>query len=578
MGVDRLLRGWLSSLFLSLSAFRAPILGPVHSVTPDPAAEANELRRELARAEADLAAKNRSIALASHELRTPLNGILGMMDLLSHTSLSAEQTSYVHAARTSATALLALVDDMLDVGKMAAGHWSLKPQPVAVEALVEEVVELLAPRAQAKGLELAAHVAAQVPESVSADPDRLTRILTNLIGNAIKFTDRGGVAIDVSLERQTETDVTLAFRVRDSGIGIPTADQSRIFGEYEQAGAGISQRPAGTGLGLAISRTIARAMGGDITLESAPGEGSVFCFEVALPTLGASMSAAWPCASSHILLISNKSIEPPLLMRRLFDLGASVELARSSDAAHESLASRRPIDAILFDHDGSLDAAEFMATVQPRPPVAVMLAPADRNALDRLRDSGVKAHLVKPMRTASLTKVIAAMLSGETVAAPSMAAEVVRPEPARETSELKILLADDNDINLLLGQSVLRSLGHASDVVRNGILAVARAVEAIWLGHPYDVILMDLHMPELDGFAAIAAIRKDEKLSDHRSLIIALTADTTEHTSLKAIDAGADLALTKPIQHRLLGDALEGALTSRRLQGSSTQKWRRPAT
>ncbi len=562
---------FFSAITRVLRAYRTAIVrvgsaasGQVCQARAEESADPHDLRRKLAQAEAELATRRRSIAMTSHELRTPLNGILGMADLLVQTSLSAEQTSYVQAVRTSATALLSLVDDMLDAGKIEAGHWSPKPQPVAIEALVEEVVELLAPRAQAKGLELAAHVAAHVPEIVSADPDHLIRILTNLTGNAIKFTDHGGVAIDVSVERDDGAFVTLALRVHDSGIGISPDDQIRIFGEYEQAHAVSLSRPGGTGLGLSISRAVAQAMGGDITLESTPGSGSVFCFRVTLPVLRAASPAGRVFVGRHILLISDKTIEPPVLMRRLFDLGASVELARTLEAARAGLIAGRPVDAILYDYGESHDILDFKTIVsEPHPPIAVMVAPADRHALDRLRESGVKAHLVKPMRTGSLIKVISAMISGETAVQLSAQQLVpVKPSPVNSANILMkptVLLADDNDINLLLGQSMLGSLGYTSDTARDGARAVARAIEAIDAARPYDIILMDLHMPEMDGFEAIAAIRNKEQSSDGRSFIIALTADITEKTSMRAIESGADLAMTKPIQKQLLVEAFEKA-------------------
>ncbi len=522
------------------------------------------LRERLAIAETELAAKTRLIALTSHELRTPLNGILGMADLLSRTSLTPEQASYVEAVTTSASSLLALVDDMLDAGRIAAGRWSPRLQPVAVEALIEEVIELLAPRAQGKGLELAAHVAAQVPETVSADPDQIIRILMNLIGNAIKFTQRGGVVIDVSVEAQTPLTATLAMRVRDSGDGISAEHRSRIFGEYERADTGVAAKQAGTGLGLAISRTIARAMSGDVILEHSSAEGSVFCLRVAVPVIRSSASAGHPFSRRRVLLVSDRSIEPPVLMRRLFDLGASVELAQTAQAARDILESGRTIDTILFDQSGGLDVVDFKASLDvPAPPIAVMLAPADRHALDRIRESGIRAHLIKPMRTKSLTKVMSKLLSGRELS-PGSIPVASRPEPSMSApADLKILLADDNDINILLGQSLLRSVGQTCEVANDGALAVTRATEAVRFGHPYDVILMDLHMPELDGFAAISAIREAEQPQPAGSLIVALTADSSEATARQAIAAGADLAMVKPIHREDLLHVLDRARTTR---------------
>ena len=449
------------------------------------------------------------------------------------------------------------MDTLLDVGKIAAGHWHLKPRPVAIETLVEEVIELLAPRAQAKGLELAAHVSLHVPDIVSVDPDQLSRILTNLIGNAIKFTEHGGVAIEVTAEPLMDASVTLEMRVRDSGVGITVDDQLRIFGEYQQAGDIVSRGVGGTGLGLAISRTIARMMGGDITLESTPAKGSVFYLRVDLPVLESLKHRERLLNGKHILLVSDRVIEPPLLMRRLFDLGASVELARDIPSAGAILATGRSIDVILLDHGQALDAASFRSHVVGKvPPIAVMLAPADRDALPGIRASGVEAHLVKPIRSGSLTKVISAMLSGDVIANLSPEA-VPAAEAIQQIKPLRILLADDNEINVLLGKSVLQSLGQSVETVGDGALAVSRAKEAFRLGQPFDVILMDLHMPVLDGFAAIAAIRAATQAAERKPFIVALTADTTEESSIRAIEFGADITLTKPFQQSTLAEILE---------------------
>ena len=522
--------------------------------------DVDRLVDRLAIAENALAEKTRSVALTSHELRTPLNGVLGMADLLMKTQLSPEQTSYVRAIDSSAKALLTLVDNMLDAGKIAAGYWHLDERSVSLEPLIEEVVELLAPRAQKKGLELAAHVSRQLPASVRVDPDQLTRILMNLTGNAIKFTEKGGVAIDVTSTQRDAEFARILICVRDTGIGIASADQTRIFGEYEQASTGSSPHPGGTGLGLAISRAMARAMGGDISLESVPGHGSVFTLSLELPVVLPTQTLQQPFLSRHLLLISDKMIEPPVLMRRLFDLGASVELVCSLEAAHKRLSEPGQFDAILFDHGDALDIAAFMDhAAEPLPPVAVLVAPAERSGLDQWRQRGIRAHLVKPIRTQSLIKVGVALLAGQSLSSRS------EPTPAkvRETVDrkkeqaLRILLVDDNEINVLLGTTVLQSLGYGCETASDGIKAIAMVQEANASASPFDIILMDLHMPDVDGFEATRAIRDMEQTGLHRSQIIALTADSTPDTSRRALEAGADHTLVKPFGQAELRDILE---------------------
>jgi len=516
------------------------------------ATDVKQMRQRLSLAERALQTQSQSIALTSHELRTPLNGIIGLTELLDGTPLRAEQRSYLDAIATSARALLTLVDDLLDEGKIAAGHWRVNPKPVAIAALVEEVVELLAPRAQAKGLELAAHVARHVPDTVSIDPNLLLRILMNLIGNAIKFTQRGGIAIDVSVGQTEPHAVELLISVSDTGIGIAPEDQARVFAAYEQA-----EQPTGdgTGLGLAISRTIAHALGGTLLLTSEPGNGSTFCFKVPVPRTGAETETVRPFSGRQILLVSDRLIEPGLLVRRLFDLGASVELARDLFDARERFAAGARFDALLIDYDQKLPAEDLLIIGGANhPPMAVMMTPADRMGLEKLRAYGVETYLVKPIRTTSLVKVLATLMDGETLSVSTDEA-VARPsakprEPHRPTEGLRILLADDNDINVLLARGQLQAFG-SLDIARNGAEAVALAMHAS--PTPYDVIIMDLHMPVMDGFTAIAAIRQSELTSGHRSYIVALTADVTQQSAAMAMAAGADATLTKPIDQARLG-------------------------
>ena len=545
--------------------------------------ENDRLRRALRDIEAANAAKSRFVALASHELRTPLHGILGMADLLERTSLSPEQASYVGAMRSSGSALLTLVDDVLDIGKIEAGRLDFTATAVALEPLLEEVVELLAPRAQAKGLELAAHVSTSVPASVMADAPHLARILMNLAGNAIKFTASGGVAIDMTAAPSPSADPgrrRLSIEVRDTGVGIAREDQERVFGEYEQAAGPGGAAWAGTGLGLAISRTIARTMGGDITLDSDVGAGSTFRFAVDLPVSGAALPPMRVLAGKRILILSTRTIEPPRLMRRLYDLGAMVQLVRTTDDAVHVVEGSEPPDAVLVDHGGAFDAGpalQRLAASRPDLPMAVLLTPGDRAHLGRLRAEGAMAHLIKPVRTASLIKVVEALTAGRPLALPAATTPLPAaaspspiaphsPEPVdpSEPEGLTVLLVDDNDINILLGRTHILALGHALDVARNGQEAVDLAVARLRGGRPYDIVLMDLHMPVMDGFAAIEAIRQAEVGTGLRTRVMALSADNTEATTGYALSAGVDATLVKPISQSDLARLLDETLAARR--------------
>lgn len=509
----------------------------------------------LADKDALLASRDRAIALASHELRTPLNGILGMTDLLQHTALTPEQTSYVRTIANSAAALVNLVDDMLDAGKMAAGHWRLRPRSVDLVAWIEEIAELLAPRAQSKGLELAAYVAANVPVRVEADPEQLTRIVMNLAGNAIKYTERGGITIEITAD-VVGPMTDLKIRVRDSGIGIAPADQARIFAAYEQADGMYVAAMPGTGLGLSIARAIASAMSADLRVESRPGEGAQFTLALSVPVLEAKTHADRPFAGRRFLMVSTSTIEFSVLMRRLFDLGAIVDCASSQAAATDMMRSGDRFDAVLVDIDGDIDADALAELCrQTGRSMVALTTPAGRKNLDRLRGAGLAAHLIKPIRTQTLQRILANVISGR---AEDHVPVEERFDPVAPTTSagLRVLLADDNEINTLLAISMIGRYGHKIEAVDNGAAAIDRVAAALSSDTAFDVVFMDLHMPVVDGFTAIRAIRASETVGAKRSKIIALTADGTTATAEQALAAGADLALTKPVQATRLAEVL----------------------
>jgi PAS domain S-box-containing protein len=518
------------------------------------------------KAEAASQAKSRVLATVSHEFRTPLNGILGLTGLLAETALTPDQATYARAVHVSGEALLALVDDMLDFSKIEAGRLDLHAEPADLEALLQEIVELLAGRAHAKSIDIAAEIALGVPASVMVDRARLRQVLINLAGNGVKFTDRGGVTLAAGITANGAT----AFFVSDSGPGIPPGEADRLFDEFEQMDTALSRRHGGAGLGLAISQRIVRRMGGEIRLAPRAGGGSVFSFQLNLPAAGdAAVLPDGSLAGSSFLILAPDGAEPPTLARQLRGAGAVVRvvhtLVEAAGLIGAATAAGEIHDAVLIDARVAPDAATALARVREAAgravPGAVLIEPGRRNAIDTFRQAGFDAYLVRPVRRSSLLRI-----ASEIAAASDSAARDFRIDPGdarprqtstarRASTSLDVLLAEDNEINALLSRAVLEGLGHTVTEVRDGTAAVA-AARAKPGG--FRAILMDLHMPGMDGLAAVRAIRSFERENGlPRSAILAVTADVLAETRTAAKDVGIDAVLEKP----MTPDALRRALT-----------------
>ncbi|MBG0799779.1 response regulator [Methylocystis sp. L43] len=524
-----------------------------------------ELRAAAAardRAEAASLAKSRFLAAVSHEFRTPLNGVMGLAQLLAMTKLTAEQASYVEAIGDSSRSLSQLIDDILDFSKIEAGKFELRHEAFALAPFVESVVELLAPRAMAKGLELASVISPDTPREIVGDPARLRQVLVNLIGNAVKFTERGGVGVRVARE-----GARLRFEVRDSGPGVPEAAREAIFEEFEQADPSENHPQAGTGLGLAISRRLVARMGGALALVNSTDRGAVFAFTLPAPPFSEDRAAA-PLFGLKTLIVAHSIFEAPYLAESLRFAGAEAEIVAAENAPSALQGPRqKPFDAVIVDCALGPHMTAQLAKVARDAQAGrlfLLFSPIERRAFGEDALCDFDGWLVKPVRIASLI----ARLSPESANAPAPADDA----PPQALAGVNALIAEDNEINALILTRHLAKLGAKVTRAESGALALARAREAIeGAGAPYDVIVMDLFMPDFDGREASLRIREAEaRAGAPRTPILVLTASAREEDERAARAAGVDAFLTKPVEFASLAATIEELrLAPRRRSASS---------
>lgn len=554
----------LSHVTLSVEAERAKL-----------AAELDCIERSSARAEAASEAKSRFLATVSHEIRTPLNGVLGMADLMLDTRLDPEQSNYARAIKTSGEALLMLIEEILDFSRIEAGKLDIQMHDVELAPLIEGVIELLAPRAQGKNLEIAAYIDPNLPPRLKTDGARLRQIVMNLAGNAVKFTSTGGVGLRVACQKDA-----LTITIEDTGPGIPATRLEAIFEEFEQAdshaanghgGTGLGGTGlGGTGLGLAISRRLARLMGGDIQVESRMGEGARFT--LTLPMVGgeagdgqAAKVTAEPTLASlvpqSILIVAAGPFEGHYLQDYFVATGSEVQVVLSTEAAIAAIHQATPDLVIMdaaFGHDPARAVVSASSAAGCRRHL-VLLSPFERRSFGAPASVGFDRYLVKPVRRRSLEAQIQDWPGAD-------ARQTARIEEEPLHGELlcnrRILIAEDNDINALLAGRLIERLGGRSVRASNGVEALDLLQASTAPGATaFDCVLFDVRMPELDGLDAIRQWRAQEKKAGYPPVpALALTANAFQEDREACIKAGFDGFLAKPLDREVFIKTLEALL------------------
>ncbi len=531
-----------------------------------------EVESERARASSEAAnrAKSEFLANMSHEIRTPMHGVLGMADLLQSTELNARQRRLIERLLSSGRGLLAIIDDILDFSSMEAGRLKMRSVPFGLRRTVEEVLETLAETAHRKGLELFCQVDRNLPDRYCGDPNRLRQILNNLVGNAVKFTEQGEVVVHVRPGENRENKTGVRFEVKDTGIGVPAELQLAIFEPFAQEDGSAARIQGGTGLGLTIVRRICAQMGGEIHLESVPGKGSTFWFELPLDEDSEQKTVEPPpsntVSGARVLAVDDSETSRGLLQQQMAVWGVTCDVAENAEAALKKLSDvydeNESYDLALLDSEmpdmtGIQVAGAIRADPRVRELPMVLLNPIGSKVAEaEIKQAGLVAYLDKPVLESELFDCLHSIL-GEPCR-DGIAAETTRKDAGLEY-DARVLLVEDNPVNQELGVSMLEDLGCRVDVAWNGLEALEEVTKT-----RFDLVLMDCQMPRMDGYEATERIRNQEETAKEpgtRLPIIALTAHAMEGDRDKCLAAGMDDYLSKPFSQEQLAEVLGQWLT-----------------
>ncbi|MBI5760084.1 MAG: response regulator [Planctomycetales bacterium] len=524
-----------------------------------------ELHHAKDAAEAASRAKGTFLANMSHEIRTPLNGIIGMTDLALDTRLSDEQREFLTLVKTSADHLLTVINDILDFSKIEAGKLELERIDFRLRERLEDTVAALAVRAHQRGLELVCHIPADVPDDLVGDPGRVRQVVMNLVGNAIKFTEEGEVVVRVAVESRDDDEVCLHFAVSDTGIGIPADKQAILFQAFSQVDSSTTRKYGGTGLGLAISAQLVQMMGGRVWLESTAGQGSTFHFTAWFGRSTEPQSHVEPepvdLRDLRVLIVDDNATNRRILEELLTNWHMRPTSVASGAEALAELERQRQsgekyslvlLDSMMPEMDGFAVAKRIMQDAALRGQTVMMLSSADRQGdAARCREVGLAAYLVKPVRRSALLDAMLTALGTQAQEDVTLRPPTPQPLPASSRT-LRILLAEDNIVNQKLATRLLEKRGHAVTVASNGRVAIDT-----WAREPFDVVLMDVQMPEIDGFAATAEIRARESGTARHTPIVAMTAHAMKGDEERCLAAGMNGYVSKPLQAQELFAAVE---------------------